>query len=446
MNNKISNYLNNLWPITILLTLISILKEVRGLDFLDSVFQLILLFGLIIGVTQILYQLVKIRFQSKFYVLLFLFIATIGISSILNRQALVANVKETAVMAVVLLGGFVEINQLKHNKKDKILNIISKSVVMITLIVSLLSVITFFLKINIDTEFNVLGKVVSLGIYNNRLFGLYQSLTLPIAPIGLIFGILLVVKDGISKNQKTIAIVSIFVNLLYLILSFSSGIIVALAAVIGFFTIVLSLNKINVINSLKSLLLGVILAGLFVGVVFGTRTLVYKLANPNVVSNSNMDEIETPQVEQPGALDKERPYGFLTGRDTIWSYGIENLKAKPLYGYGPQAFVGEQVLGTQKLQHMHSVYVQALVSGGIIHFVPFLAIIITLAYSVLKYVFTRKDDNDYLVNVCLASIIGFLLIHGLIETNFLYVNRFPMYAFWISLALMNINFFKTNKN
>lgn len=438
--NKLNIYLSNLWPVTILLAVTSILKEVRGLEALDVPFQMVLLIGLIIGSTQILYQLSQVKMSSKFVMLLFAFIATIGISSLLNRGALVANVKETAVMAVVLLGGFIEINRSNEEKKHKILVNLSKLVILITLIASFGSIITFFAKINIDTEFNVLGKVVSIGIYNNRLFGLYQSLTLPIAPIGLLIGIVYLNSLNVSKPWKITTYISMFFNLFYISLSFSSGIIMALTMVVGLFTIIIMLPVFNKAKLIKSILVGVVLAGLFFGSVIGTRVLVYKVANPNVVSNNVIEDLDPPAEDKPGALDKERPYGFLTGRDVIWSYGIDNLKNQPIYGFGPQAFVGTEVLGTQKLQHMHSVYVQALVSGGILHFIPFIILIVIIAFRVLKYCFTNSNDEFYHMNLGIASIIGFLLVHALIETNFLYVNRFPLYAFWIYLALMNIDF------
>lgn len=438
--NKINQYLNNLWPVTVVLALTSILKEVRGLEFFDVPFQLLLLAGLVIGSTQILYQLWKHKFSSKFVMLLLAFIVTIGISSILNREALVANVKETAVMAVVLLGGFIEINSSSDHKKTKILTILSRSVLIITLIVSLGSIITFFAKINTDTEFIFLGKTISIGIYNNRLFGLYQSLTLPIAPIAFLIGFVYLNSQKITKNWKIMTYLSMFFNILYVSLSFSSGIIVSLTMVAGLFSIILLLPRFNNLKIIKSFVLGTVIAGLVFGLLIGTRVLVYKFANPNIVSNNNMDEMNPPDTEEPGALDKQRPYGFLTGRDTIWSYGFEQLKDQPLIGYGPQAFVGTEVLGTQKLQHMHSVYVQALVSGGIMHFIPFVILIAVVAFKVLQYCFTKSDDKNYFVNLAIASIIGFLLVHALIETNFLYVNRFPLYAFWIYLALMNIDF------
>ncbi|AMC92905.1 hypothetical protein AOC36_02565 [Erysipelothrix larvae] len=418
----------------VMLLLVSLFKEVRLFRPLHSVFQILLLVGILVGGLVIGYNFFDQKEKTLFDKLSYGLVITLVISSVLSPQWRSESIKDSAVTGICVLAIFPLINGLYVHKKHRFsLNVIRLIMICVT-IISFASIVLFFISPLI--QFDLLGETIKIGMSTNRLFGLYHSLSLPIAASSLILGFSFRFNPLYvnSTDQRFLFISNLIVNFVFVALSFSYGVIIALivsVAYVSFFG-VLKLKK----KVLVAILVAVFAASAFGGALYVTRVGIFAVRNVSDTGGT-IEDPDEPQV--PDDIWKEQHYGILTGRDTIWLYGLTHLKERPLIGFGAAAFYGDLVLGTQELQSLHNVYVQSLVSGGIIHSVFSFWVIGLIVIRSLRYSIKSQQGQHYMYNLALIGLLVFSVIGGFVETNLLYVNRFPQYIFWICLSLLTFN-------
>lgn len=433
--------------ISVLLLFTSVLKEIRILSPFDEIFQLLFLVGVGIGLVLLalyFFQPSTIKANYLFWILGVGFVLSLTVSSFLYPQWRTTSIKETLVSMICILVIFPGINMMKSENKDRFAYWLLKCVLILVSLASLASVIVFFVGPNI--KFAYLGHDIVLGLRANRLYGLYESLTLPIAGscVLLAFSFKYNEHFASSKGDNFLFILSTLSNMLYVILAFSYGTIIALVAGISmmvFFT----LRKTK--HILTAAILSLLTIVIMVGGIKGSRDVIYDFVNDKRAATVDTGQRIENEIEQIAPTPAQREHkeiesdkimtnGILSGRDTIWKFGIEVWKERPLIGYGAAAYYGFKVPDAPVIPHFHNVFVQSLVGGGILHSIFSYALILLIVYKGFKELF-RRDVTQY--QVALISFLAFSVVGGLVETNILYVNRFPQYIFWIVLGLTNLN-------
>lgn len=519
----------------ILIVLYSILKDIRFFNPFKTFFIVILLVLLFIGFINILINFYKIKFNNYFFNLGIMFCFTILISSALMSKFLADSLKESLITSYCILGITCYLNNLDDKKLSDFRYISLKVIIFLILFFTMLSNLLFLTYGPINFDF--FGTNITLGSYGNRMFGVFESLTVPISASNIVLS--MIFKNAIKFNSKKedmyIYYLSIISSLIYLALSFSYGIILSVAisisiyyfflnfknnfniifnviisiAIIMLFIRIISLlrnilykfleialyntdNGINIIINILGLMLIFLITSIFVKYdskikkIFNLRenplrnrdskkNKVYKLiififillyaflsllfSKYNIAKIKNFKEKEDistieifdkkelvenkKELEKILKVNKDQQDGILTGRDRIWKYGIEKLKFSPLFGYGLGAFEGETVIGSQKLQHFHSVFIQGLVSGGVIHFIFLILLITYILYRYLRFLFMNTLDKNYNLIVSIFSFIVLMGVNGLIETSFLYVNRYSQYITWYVIGISTLNLYKS---
>lgn len=119
-------------------------------------------------------------------------------------------------------------------------------------------------------------------------------------------------------------------------------------------------------------------------------------------------------------------------RIQIWSCAIQGIKASPLLGQGPFTYM--MILDKYNghlTQHAHSVYLDPLLSFGIIG----LACLVPYIYDNCKRLYKVKEHYSYIALV--MGFIGVLLIHGILDyTIFGYTLVYSSYLYYLVLKCL----------
>ena len=124
-------------------------------------------------------------------------------------------------------------------------------------------------------------------------------------------------------------------------------------------------------------------------------------------------------------------------RIQIWSCAIQGIKASPLLGQGPFTYM--MILDKYNghlTQHAHSVYLDPLLSFGIIG----LACLVPYIYDNCKRLYKVKEHYSYIALV--MGFISVLLIHGILDYTIFWIHTGLFFLF----VLSSFEMFETNRN
>ena len=124
-------------------------------------------------------------------------------------------------------------------------------------------------------------------------------------------------------------------------------------------------------------------------------------------------------------------------RMKIWNCAIQGIIASPLLGQGPFTYM--MVLDKYNghlTQHAHSVYLDPLLSFGIIG----LALLVPYVYDNCKRLYKVKEHYSYIALV--MGFIGVLLIHGILDYTIFWVHTGLFFLF----VLSSFEMFEANRN
>lgn len=116
----------------------------------------------------------------------------------------------------------------------------------------------------------------------------------------------------------------------------------------------------------------------------------------------------------------------LTGRTYIWAEGLNEISAKPILGYGYQAWWVEGRSKAEELWelfyissksgfHFHNLYLEAAVEIGAVGLALFLVMIVLIAARYTKAVLTSQDRDA----PALMGLLAMLLVRSFVEVDFL---------------------------
>lgn len=124
------------------------------------------------------------------------------------------------------------------------------------------------------------------------------------------------------------------------------------------------------------------------------------------------------------AITSKDAYSMTSGRTLIWPYVIENIKERPLIGYGRQAMVrtglASQIMDdlNESFPHPHNAYLELLLDNGVVGFVviiPFYFVVVRRSVFLFK---NRFDDLYATVGGVTAAIVLSQLISSMGSQTF----------------------------
>lgn len=425
--------------------------------------------------------------QTRGLFLLILFLVSYFISAICTiKYGVVENVKAMIwlVMQFLLLYTY-DINQTKQQIKKEA-SILGAIFVGYTFIFSLLSIGCFILNCYFYRVVNGVGTLI--GYIWNRLWGFYSDPNRgAIYALISIFISLCALYKVKKSSLKVFLVINTVVQIAYIAFSDSrTGLVSAIVGLV--FAGGLTFYKTKYFEKMKTVgkvvatmavCIGIVLAfmGIFKGSISIGNTYMSAVHNPNSVLYYWMDEekrqnrpSETPSTEEDSEADTEidvdenlvgRPIEDLGAeggdisnrRFAIWASGVEVFLTTPIVGTSFRNIVPyaqEHVPDTYIVNNdvnpfssMHNMFVDILVSQGLIGMIIFLAFMILVLYIIFKRIF-KKDKEDFYWCATFLSIIVPIVVSSVFYSEIVYINTANAVVFWIALGYL-INYIQKDE-
>ena len=396
--------------------------------------------------------------KARGMIWLLLFLIVFGITVLLNyKTGFNLNVSSFGYTVIALLLLYPDTCNGDKEKAMKELFFINNIFLGMTTVLSTLSLGMFVTLYCKRVAFG--DQLYAIGWSQNRLFGLYSNTGYMITSIALAIA---VIQIAILKTQgkklrgwyKTFIIYTSVVNFISAALENAKGAFISLA----FFVVVLvyilvSKNLVN--KNFKTFkrvavsgVCAVSAAAVLIGTIYAIRPalsyvpVAYQSVRMALDEDYNPNESGDDDQELEGIdMNRDIPegYGFLTGRQVIWQFGLEQFAEKPILGYGPQSHRQYKPLETN-LRHFHNLIVQTIVSVGAIGSFFIFAFLGTVLFFVAKTLLKMRKTNDkyFLITLSLFSIIAMFLMNGMAEVTVLFLVRFSMFLFWMYMGYIQV--------
>lgn len=410
---------------------------------------IVLLWGGILLIRNIFND--KARISKILMYLIYAFLASYVITIIFNRNLnLVGNTKTLIWASIMTLVLFITEYSDKDKKVYRDINIISKVLVVIIFIISILAIVMFCLDISYFTE-RVDGKLIPQGYYAARLWGIYvdPNQASSVALIALILSVVLIVQRKVFN--KIFLTISIIIQYIFIILTGSRGGEIALIFVlIGlgyllFDYILRNSFRNDAIRAIISLIIGIIITAGIVISFDGSRKLLSYIPKATVKTQQYIHQTTGIQSgEHLGNVTVERPDATSSnGRLTLWKDGLRLSKFSPIFGFGDRNIplkAAELTPGSSlEKQYVHNGFIHMLLSGGLMATIIMMIFIGIIAIKAIVIFFGK---NRYKQNYYIFSIISLLIVSLLIASMFLteifYQNSFIATTYWVFLGYISI--------
>lgn len=358
------------------------------------------------------------------------------------------NFKNDGLYNIVSLGfyflsAFFLFDNTDNKINEKELVIISNGYIIIGFIAAFVSDIMFLFQVHLPIQ-NRAGSQVHLGVFENRLFGLFSSpnvgCTFILLGMLMSFVVLWLKKNQASKGLKIFYCIFYFFGLVYYSLSLSKGAFVCLtASVIVFFIFTKLPGFLNKNSSvIKSLFIrAVAIAVSLVVISFGVdfiRFFMVKSSNfvyLNIVNNyNNIDgQNNDPEFNEIVLERIEADSDDISNkRFSIWKASFNSMKGKYIFGIGDTVSNLDNVknelskddVAMIEYSHgnIHNGYLQIFIECGIIALLLYIGMLIWFVFRSLKALYEhRKNNHTYQLLLLLLAIPFYILLNNCFETN-----------------------------
>lgn len=172
--------------------------------------------------------------------------------------------------------------------------------------------------------------------------------------------------------------------------------------------------------------------------------------SPSADSNRTKEELATQGIgeDKIGLSARVDVDGndYSNGRFSIWKSGLEIFLLSPLVGVSHRHiadFAAEYLPATYIVQEgyttMHNVFVDAMVSQGILGLVPLLIFIVLGIRAIVQGLILCRGD-DYYRAVLLVGILASIAFSALFYSEILYINTVGSVVFWTVLGYVMVHF------
>lgn len=284
------------------------------------------------------------------------------------------------------------------------------------------------------------------GFFYNRLFGIFVDPNFAATTsVLLLFASIYQFKIENTKRKKTIWIVNMILQLIYILLSSSrTGLVLTLVGFVIYLWLTLRIyfNEKSIQNAIKLLFCLVIsIIGIMAGL-FMMRFLLETLPN-SIMKNIRMknqdgyiEEITLDRTDLEGK-------GISNLRFELWGDCLEIVKSKPILGTSPRnliPYAKEYYKGTYpaKGYDFGSGYIAVITGTGIIGTIVICLFIANCVRKVLKYVrdFQYDDPQNSELNKLSLTIIGIMALEAFLNYEIFLINCFNTAFFWLMLGYL----------
>lgn len=392
--------------------------------------------------------------DKKLYLLIFFCFSFLISAVVMHKYGMYQNIR---ILIFIAFQFFVLYLYNTHNKiqdNNKILDIILNVFLVGTFILTLISFIQLFTGYS-----KVIIKVnepnVVFGFTWGRLFGAYwdpniASVICCVSLSILINRYLRTTKVWAKVAYGLFAVMQLF----YIVLSDSrTGRICLIACIVSyvlFYFIKLILNKKSkkIENFYAKMTISVVIALLFS---IYTPMLIKQVYNEIAATNTKSIEQKESSSGQDSQSSQTIGRGYDIKKDIsnrrfeIWLSGLEIFMRNPIVGVSRQnivAYASEHMPETYIVNNsqmdfdsMHNLYVDVIVSQGLLGFIPFMLFLLLSAISIIRnlpLLFSKSDNTLMIISILLTVVTSTLVI-----TEIIYVDSPISTVFWSSLGYLN---------
>ena len=448
MTNLVIVFKNNLL-FKIILMIVMLLVTVPYLNAVLSPFIRILLLW---GFGYILYDFVTGRrlWTSRSLLLLLGFCAAYALTILWNRELyFVANVKALAYMVMVFILFYGHDNGKAEGDVKREISILSHVFVAGTFLLSFVCFLTFLFSIKHVYEVN--GMLGYLGMWDNRLWGLYNANTGGTLNVISIFltGSFLLMGPGKKRTVRVFYIINLVLQFCCLVLTYSrtSCYSMMIAFAVGIYFLLPHFKPAIVsMKRGKAALVRLAAAGVVLVSIFLLNDIVriglsyLPSLTQNIIHIGDSDyEFELTQ-EMLARIEgiEQREGGLLTGRPILWKAGWKTFQSSPMLGV-TRLGLYDQTAGNLsdpdwgpdlKAGGVHNGYLTILISSGLGGSVLLLAFWGMTGRKLLQAVRRTRGKNTVLLLLGGIFLLMFLIMEAL-EARILYQMNVFMVIFWM---------------
>ena len=419
-----------------------------------------------VGAVLLLYDLFTKRkfLKAKGMFWLISFMLIFAVSVILNyKTGLNLNAASWGYTVIALLLLYPDSFDKTKERSLFELSVLNNIFIAMTAVLSTVSIGMFLCLYHKEVTFG--DQKYAMGWSQNRLFGLYSNTGYMITALALAITVLQIAVTK-ARGKKLSFLYGFFIvyasvfNFMSMCMENAKGAFISLFAfafIAVMFSTAKKISDRKNLSTVKSALAGALAAVLSVAILFGAITVSRKGISylPSIYHSLGGEYYREDDPQVPAVLPEENDdekivsveidrnidesYGFFTGRTVIWKFGLEQFKAKPIFGYGPQSHRDHFIVDNY-LRHFHNLIIQIMVSVGTVGSVFIFAFFICIAVYLLKNIFKyiKKDDKYYYVFVMLFAVLGMLAVNSMAEVTILFITRFSMFIFWMYLGYIQV--------
>ena len=362
------------------------------------------------------------------------YIITIVWNSELN---VIGNIKTLIWQSIMLFVIFVNDSWKNREQIKKDLIIISKTIVIVTIIFSLISLVLFLFNIVYLVK-RVDGNMIPMGYAYARLWGVYvdPNQGAVVAIISILSSIIVLINRACTRKYFYWS--NIIIQYMFMILAASRG--GAIGFALSFIMLGYLLFNYLLRNSIKknilrvsiSILVSIILVCAILSSEGVTRRFIAIV--PKTISKLSTEKSDLIIDRQDMALSN--------GRIQLWTDGFRLSKFSPIFGFGDRniSIKAKELTPGSSLekQVVHNGFIHMILSGGYVALIIMSVLLLYLSYGAIKVFFKQKiyTIEFYNTNIISAGVIV-LLSTSMFLTEIFYQNSFAATLLWIYLGYSN---------
>ncbi len=367
-----------------------------------------------------------------------LFLISYIVTMLLNMKLnLIGNTKTLIWQAIMLFVIFANESWKKSEDIKRDIVIISKTIVIVTIVFSAISVILFLLN-KVYFIKKVDGGMIPMGYAYARLWGIYvdPNQGAVVAIISILSSIIILINKTYIRNY--LYWINILIQYLFMILTASRGGTIGfilsfmMLAYLLFNYILRNRIKKNILRSSTSIIISMLLVGIILISQAPTRRLMAIV--PETISKLSDDGTSIIIDRKDMALSN--------GRIELWTDGFRLIKFSPIFGFGDRNIsvkARELTPGSSlEKQVVHNGFIHMVLSGGYVALIIMIVLLLYLAYGAIKVFFKQSiyTIEFYNSNIISAGVIV-LLSTSMFLTEIFYQNSFAATVLWVYLGYSN---------
>ena len=403
----------------------------------------------------------------KIFVIYTLFLISYLISSFLIYKYNIVGSTKTFIWTVLHLFFIFNTNYIKStNCLKKEVYILSKLIILSLTIINIHNVYLLWNFVS-STVYDFGGKIHLIGLANwGRFYGnFYDANYASVACICAIFLAIYLIKICKSYFDKILLLLSILIQLVYIYLGQSRTGLYSFAVGLTIFVImnyVLKKPRIRKILFSSAVLFLVIMVlpkkflNTYNYIYSSKENLIDVRDDELIIVDDDIDDADIfYEFEKNENLIKNNEKNTIVGRSdygsdvsngrfSIWKNGLEIFENNIVLGVGfdnmpkyVKKYMPKSYIAQKKFSAFHNVFLDVLVSQGVIGAIIFIFIIIYYLYLNFKKFKLVINSKNYYLYVIILSIICSILFSSLFVSQIFYVNNFNTFMFWMILGYLN---------